>query len=214
LIDLMGKNNLLGPDILLVHPQGMTADELKMIGETKSPWSTAPVIEMSYSAVRNGTIQFAELEGLGVPLGLSLDSSGASANADFFAVMRTLMQANWRRTDTELKIQFNPRRLVELATLEGARRLGVDDITGSLKPGKRADLILVRTSDINMAPFTDPAHMIVQSANPSNVDTVMIDGRVMKSGGKLVGIDVPRIVREAADTALRVREAAEKIARG
>ena len=61
LIDLMGRNNLLGPDLLLVHPQGMTADELRMIGETRSPWSIAPVIEMSYSAVRNGTIQYSEL---------------------------------------------------------------------------------------------------------------------------------------------------------
>ena len=62
LIDLMGRNNLLGPHILLVHPQGMSADELKMIGDSKSPWSIAPVIEMSYSAVRNGIIQYDELE--------------------------------------------------------------------------------------------------------------------------------------------------------
>jgi len=70
LIGLMGKNTLLGPDMLLVHPQGMTAEELKMVGDTRSPWSTAPVIEMSYSAVRNGQIQYHELSEMGVPLGL------------------------------------------------------------------------------------------------------------------------------------------------
>ena len=64
-----------------------------------------------------------------------------------------------------------------------------------------------------MAPFTDPARMVVQSTNPSNVDTVMIDGRILKSGGKLIGIDVARIVREANDTAQRVRAEAERISK-
>jgi 5-methylthioadenosine/S-adenosylhomocysteine deaminase len=53
----------------------------------------------------------------------------------------------------------------------------------------------------------------VQSTNPSNVDTVMIDGRILKSGGKLIGFDVPRIVREANDTAKRVRAEAERISK-
>jgi cytosine/adenosine deaminase-related metal-dependent hydrolase len=105
---------------------------------------------MSYSAVRNGTIQFAELEAKGIQQSLSTDSSGASASADFFNSMRALMWSNWHRTDTDLKLQYKPKRLVELATIEGARTLGLGDITGSLKPGKRADLIpcgrMVRTS--------------------------------------------------------------------
>jgi len=96
----------------------------------------------------------------------------------------------------------------------GARALGIADRVGSLTPGKRADIILVRTTDLNMAPFTEPAHMIVQSANPSNVDTVMIDGRILKRGGKLVGFDVARIVAEANDTATRVRAEAERVNRG
>ena len=149
LIDLMGKNNLLGPDLLLVHPQGMTADELKMIGETRSPWSIASVIEMSYSAVRNGIIQYSELNAMGVPLGLSIDASAAT-NADFFNVMRALMWSDWQRTGAPLRLK--PRRLVELATIEGAKLLGLADKTGSLTPGKRADLIMIRTTDLNMAP--------------------------------------------------------------
>jgi len=106
------------------------------------------------------------------------------------------------------------RRALEMATMGGARALGIADRVGSLAPGKRADIILVRTTDVNMAPFTDPDRMIVQSASPANVDTVMIDGRVLKHGGKLVGIDVARIVREANDTARRVRAEAERVGRG
>jgi len=205
LIDLMGKNNLLGPDILLVHPQGMTADELKMIGETKSPWSIAPVIEMSYSAVRNGTIQYSELNAMGTQLGLSIDASAAT-NADFFNVMRALMWSDWQRSGAPLRLK--PKRLVELATIEGAKLLGLANKTGSLTPGKRADLIMVRTTDLNMA--RDPYYAIVFQGQPSNVDTVLVDGRILARGGKLTAVDVPKLIGEAAESARGIEERAKR----
>jgi len=207
LVDLMGKNNLLGPDMLLVHPQGMTKDELKMIGDTKTPWSTAPVIEMSYSAVRNGLIQYDELSGMGVPLGLSIDASAAT-NADFFNVMRALMWSDWERHGAPQRLK--PKRLVELATIEGAKLLGLADKTGSLTPGKRADLIMVRTNDINMAPIGDPYYAIVFQGQPSNVDTVMVDGRILVRGGKHTAVDVAKTVREAADSVRAISERASR----
>ena len=186
----------------------MTADELKMIGDTRSPWSIAPVIEMSYSAVRNGTIQYSELNRMGVPLGLSIDASAAT-NADFFNVMRALMWSDWQRTGAPLRLK--PRRLVELATIEGARLLGLADRTGSLTPGKRADLIMIRTSDINMAPVSDPYYAIVFQGQPSNVDTVMVDGRILARNGKLTAVDVARTVREAAESARGIEERAKRV---
>jgi cytosine/adenosine deaminase-related metal-dependent hydrolase len=207
LIDLMGKNKLLGPDMLLVHPQGMTPDELKTIGDTKTPWSTAPVIEMSYSAVRNGTIQYSELNAMGVQLGLSIDASAAT-NADFFNVMRALMWSDWQRTGAPLRLK--PPRLVELATIEGAKLLGIADRTGSLTPGKRADLIMIRTTDINMAPVRDPYYAIVFQGQPSNVDTVMVDGRILARGGRLTAVDVAKTVREAAESARGMDERAKR----
>jgi cytosine/adenosine deaminase-related metal-dependent hydrolase len=207
LIDLMGRNNLLGPDMLLVHPQGMTADELKMIGESKSPWSTAPVIEMSYSAVRNGTIQYSELSDMGVQLGLSIDASAAT-NADFFNVMRALMWSDWQRTGAPLRLK--PRRLVELATIEGAKLLGLADKTGSLTPGKRADLIMIRSGDINMAPVGDPYYALVFQGQPSNVDTVVVDGRILARGGALTAVDVAKLVGEATVSARGIEERAKR----
>jgi cytosine/adenosine deaminase-related metal-dependent hydrolase len=79
--------------------------------------------------------------------------------------------------------------------------MGVDDQIGPLKPGKRADLIVLSTRDVNMDVFTDPAHMLVTAAQPSNVDTVMIDGRILKRGGKPTAVD-PRAVVADAGTAL------------
>lgn len=206
LIALMGQNNLLGPDMLLVHPQGMTDAELKMVAEAKAPYSSAPVIEMSYSAVRNGIIQYNELNGMGVQLGLSIDASAAT-NADFFNVMRALMWSDWERHGAPQRLK--PHRLVELATIEGAKLLGLADKTGSLTPGKRADLIMLRTTDINMAPVGDPYYAIVFQGQPSNVDTVVVDGRVLARGGKLVAIDVAKTVQEAADSARAIGERAK-----
>lgn len=80
--------------------------------------------------------------------------------------------------------KLKPKRLVELATIEGARLLGIAEKTGSLTPGKRADLITVRANDINMAPLGDPFYAIVFFGQPSNVDTVMADGRILVRNGK------------------------------
>jgi cytosine/adenosine deaminase-related metal-dependent hydrolase len=95
-----------------------------------------------------------------------------------------------------------------MATINGARALGLADITGSLTPGKRADLILIRTTDLNIAPLAQIETTIVQSATPGNVDTVMIDGRIIKRAGHLMHFDVPEIVHRAEQSALRVRQGA------
>ena len=63
--------------------------------------------------------------------------------------------------------------------------MGIGDQIGSLKAGKRADLIMVSTRGINLGVFGDPAHMLVTAAEPANVDTVVVDGRILKRNGKL-----------------------------
>jgi 5-methylthioadenosine/S-adenosylhomocysteine deaminase len=86
--------------------------------------------------------------------------------------------------------------------------MGVDERVGSLVPGKRADLIMVNTRDINLAVFSEPAHMIVEAAQPSNVDTVMVDGRVLKRGGRLTAIDTGRVADEASAALAALRKRA------
>ena len=85
-----------------------------------------------------------------------------------------------------------------MSIVNGAKALGLSDVTGSLTPGKRADLILVRANDLNMVPFHDANSAIVKSARVANVDTVIIDGRIRKRDGKLIGIDVPELAENAA----------------
>jgi len=87
-----------------------------------------------------------------------------------------------------------------MATIDGAHDLGFGDLVGSLKPGKRADLITVRIDELNMnsANGIDPFTLLVNSAQPSNVDMVVSDGRIYKRYGKLTTLDAREISLAAA----------------
>jgi 5-methylthioadenosine/S-adenosylhomocysteine deaminase len=87
--------------------------------------------------------------------------------------------------------------MLEIGTIDGARALALGDVTGSLTPGKRTDLIMIPTNSLNMGVFTDPAHMALECTQPENVEMVIVDGRILKSGGKLTTLSAPVIVREA-----------------
>ena len=80
--------------------------------------------------------------------------------------------------------------ILRAATINGAHAAGIERRTGSLTPGKQADIILVRTGDINVFPANNVAGTIVQAADRSNVDTVMVAGQLRKSGGRLLDVDV------------------------
>ena len=91
---------------------------------------------------------------------------------------------------------MSTRRILEMATIDAARSLGLGDVVGSLTPGKRADLIMVRTRDVATAPRTDVPNLLALAAGAENVDTVMVDGRIRKRHGRLVDIDEASVVRE------------------
>src|SRR5262249_43811159 len=96
------------------------------------------------------------------------------------------------------EFKLSARRVLELGTIEGARSLGIDDRVGSLKPGKRADLIMISTDHINLGVLTDPSHLVVEAAQPANVDTVIVDGRVLKRGGKMTSLSIDQVLQDAA----------------
>lgn len=197
-VPVLAEHGLLGKDLQLVHPQGMTAADCALMAATGTTMTCSPTIEMLYAQATRGVIQFHELEEAGVLQSLSVDSSGASANADFFACMRALLWSHKQRFGNRQPL--SARRLLRLATLDGARDLGLDRLIGSLTPGKRADIQIVRTTDLNMAPVFDPAHALVYSAQPSNVDTVLIDGRVLLRRGQPTRWDSAAVAHEATES--------------
>jgi cytosine/adenosine deaminase-related metal-dependent hydrolase len=89
------------------------------------------------------------------------------------------------------------RRVLELATIDGARDLGLDDRIGSLTPGKRADIVAVRLDSLSMAPAVDPLRVLAMCASPADVDLVIADGRILKRDGRLTSLDPAGVVATA-----------------
>ena len=151
-IRLLESAGLLGPDVQLVHPLLTTAEERKILRERGVSYSMSPVGE-SQRPASAGVIQLAELLEAGVKVSMSIDHTG-TYNVDFFQCMRVLYSLHKHRVGN--RVPLTAKRLVQLATLDGAVDLGIAGRTGSLTPGKRADMILVRTGDINMAHWAIP----------------------------------------------------------
>jgi 5-methylthioadenosine/S-adenosylhomocysteine deaminase len=196
-VTALEQEGLLGPDVQLVHPTSTTAAERELLAERGTSFSSSPHTELR-RLQEAGDAQVAELLEAGVQVSLSVDHI-AGLNCDFFSTMRTLHWMHSHRIGD--RVPLSTRRLVELATIEGARDLGLAEQIGSLTPGKRADLILVRTTDANIAPVHEPTHALVFAAQPRNVDTVVIDGRILLRGGQLTALDEEQVVREAVESA-------------
>ncbi len=201
-IALLARERLLGRDVQVIHATWVSPEEIRALAESGASVSVSPYTEMR---IGFGFPPTGEFLAAGIPLGLSVDTTALSGNADMFAIMKAIQNIENGRAQNEFKLPA--RRVLELATIEGARSMGMADRIGSIVPGKRADLILVDTRDVNLGVPSDPAHLLVEAAQPANVDTVMVDGRVLKRGGRLTAVDVPAVVADAsqANAALRKR---------
>ena len=200
-----------------IHKLGLSLENMQFIhaiytapGEmdliASSPRASVSISPASEMRIGYGLTKVAEFLDHKVNLALSVDTTPLTGNADMFGIMKLVQNLENGRSEDEFKLPA--RRVVELATIEGARALGLADRTGSLKKGKQADLIMVNTQDINIGPFTEPASMLVDSAQGWNVDTVIVDGRILKRNGKLTAIDVPPLMEQASTATRAIKERA------
>jgi 5-methylthioadenosine/S-adenosylhomocysteine deaminase len=202
-IEVLEADGLLGDDMLLAHCLYISSTEREYLADFGIPVSMSPLSELRLGM---GSPPINEHVAAGVQVSLSLDTTAISATADVFQAMRVAvgLQSISAKDATAL----TPRRVLEMTTIDGARALGLEEVIGSLTIGKRADLIMVRTDELNMAPVWDPVVAIVHSAQPSNVDTVMLDGRILKWKGELTTVNTPKVIAEAEDSLKQLCERA------
>ncbi|POM22784.1 Melamine deaminase [Actinomadura rubteroloni] len=191
------KDGLLGPHVTLIHATGLTVEAWRAIGDTGTTVSLAPTSDAQIG-LETAIPAIDEALAAGVRPGLSIDVEVALAS-DMFTQMRALhaiqrMRAVNRAYGTDaIPNRITTRDVLDFATLQGARTNGLDSITGSLTPGKQADLLVVNATDVNTMPLNDAVGTLVLGADPRNIETVLVAGVIRKSGGRLVGVDAAQL---------------------
>jgi 5-methylthioadenosine/S-adenosylhomocysteine deaminase len=190
MIAQLADQHMLGPHVQLIHALYTTAAEREAVRTSGASVSISPWSEM---LIGYGVSPVKELEDSGVLLNLSIDTLPLTGTADMWSVVR--LATALLRGQAEQELAVGTRRILEMATIDAARGLGIGDVTGSLTPGKRADLIMVRSDDVATAPLTDAPNLLALAAGAENVDTVVVDGRILKRHGRLTRVDPERVVR-------------------
>jgi 5-methylthioadenosine/S-adenosylhomocysteine deaminase len=198
--------DLLYPGTTYIHASHLSEEEWLLVRDSGGNVSLAPQIEIQMG---HGWAPAAMADSLGIPVGLSSDVA-TTASSDQFTQMHAVFgsergrrhQATWDEDldgNTPTPDLINVRQVLRWATHDGAKVAGVADRTGSITPGKKADLVIIDTDAVNVAPVIDPVAAVVCAADISNVETVIVDGRIVKRDGKLVAeLSGPRKLVEAS----------------
>jgi 5-methylthioadenosine/S-adenosylhomocysteine deaminase len=201
-IDKLHRHKLLGPDITCLHCCTSGDDEFKLLADTGATASVSAL--MAALAKGFGLPATGRLLAHGVRPSLSTDSE-MTASGDMFTEMRAALAAERLICNNHLENgpphpMLTAADVLGFTTIEGARSVGLEAKVGSITPGKRADLIMVRCDQLNLAPLIDPIGALVIGGHAGNVEAVMVDGKFLKWAGELVSADIPRARRLLAES--------------
>lgn len=203
----MNEAGLLGSDLTFVHCGESSDDELRMMADHGVSAAVAPQHEQGLPGIGHTPID--RLRGLGITTGLSSDTEAFGAS-DMFVQMKVALAATRARVnggDSRFEdplSTFSVEDVFGMATQAAADTLGLGDLVGSITVGKAADLVLLRTEDLNLHPVVEPIAAVVNAAHPGNIDTVIVGGNIRKRAGRLVGVDYDRIRDLAAESQRRI----------
>jgi 5-methylthioadenosine/S-adenosylhomocysteine deaminase len=182
-----------GPHVLLAHCVWLNDTEIDLLARSQTRVAHCPSSNLKLGS---GIAPVPEMIGRGVSVSLGADGAPCNNRLDMFTEMRAaaLMQ----------KARLGPRTLpaldvLRMATIEGARALGLDREIGSIEVGKLADLILIDASRLHTTPRPDPVSTIVYAATASDVEAVVIDGRVVMRDGELTTVNEQEVITKAEE---------------
>jgi 5-methylthioadenosine/S-adenosylhomocysteine deaminase len=203
---------LLGPDTTYIHCCYFSEEEWKLVADSSGTISVAPQVEMQMG---HGWPPIMKAREYGLRPSLSADVV-TTVPGDMFSEMRCAFAAErWKINDSVWESEepvpdtmLTARDMLTMATLDGAHVAGLEDRTGSLTPGKQADVVVIDGSGQGIAPIIDPVASVVLCADTSNVDTVIIDGKIRKRDGKLLANWDParKRLQESSDYLVEARE--------
>ncbi|WP_330334230.1 amidohydrolase family protein [Streptomyces sp. NBC_00536] len=194
------RAGLLGPDVTLIHATGLTGGAWRAMGHAGTTVALAPTSEAQIG-LETAVPAVDEALAAGIRPGLSIDVEVALAG-DMFTQMRALHSIQrMRAVNAAYGTGREPARIgtldvLDFATLQGARTNGLDGVTGSLTPGKQADLLVIEAEDINNMPLNDPVGTVVLGADARNITAVFIAGQLRKWDRRVLGVDLQALREE------------------
>ncbi len=207
--DRLAQAGLLGDNNNIVHGNDLTDAQLSFMLDQGVTFSLTPETEMFQG---HGFAITGRLRRLGHQPSLGVDLESC-ISGDMFTVARMAMatqrafdnaQSKQERGQLPDTSTITAREALAWVTIEGARMLKMQDRIGSLTPGKQADVVLIRASDLNMQPMHDPVTSVVTQTSMSNIDTVMVAGQLKKSKGQLLADDIALLQHRLSDSGLRI----------
>jgi 5-methylthioadenosine/S-adenosylhomocysteine deaminase len=197
-LDPLAQDKLVGPDNTFNHCGALPERTWQIFVEAGANINVCPRSDAQY-ALGEGICALQTAWNHGIKPGFSVDNE-TSYSTDMFTEMRValflqraLAQNKRFLGDANPPKPLMVRDVFYCATMGGAVCAGLDGKVGSLAPGKEADLLMVRADDINLYPSNNAVGTVVQAAERSNIDTVIIGGRVRKYRGEVVGLDMKRL---------------------
>ncbi len=193
---------LLGPDVVVAHCTYLTPDQAERVGRRGTAVAHCP---SSNAKLEARIAPIGPLRASGAVVGLGTDAASCNNGMDLFEEMKLASLLNKVAADDPAMLTTT--EVLRMATIDGARALGLDRQIGSLEVGKRADLIAVRTSSARVQPWHDDAANLVYAARGSDVSAVWIDGEQLLREGKPTRLDAGTALSKAVEAAARLTRA-------
>ncbi|GGK00590.1 cytosine deaminase [Streptomyces camponoticapitis] len=194
------KHGILSPDVTLIHSTGLTSEAWKAMGGTGTTVALAPTSDAQIG-LETAIPAVDEALSVGIRPGLSIDVEVALAS-DMFTQMRTLhaiqrmLAVNAAYGTDQQPSRLTTHDVLDFATLQGAHTNGLARVTGSLTPGKKADLLVIRAEDLNNMPLNDPIGTVVLGSDARNISAVLVNGEPRKWNGTVLDVDLSTLRSE------------------
>lgn len=196
-VGFLASLGVLSPNLLACHCVHLTEDDIALLKKHDVKVAHNPESNMKLAS---GIAPAPELLKMGVCVGIGTDGCASNNNLDIFHEMS--MAAKLGKVHMHDPAAMNAKSVLRMATIDGARALGLSGITGSLEPGKKADIIILDTRKPHLTPMYNPVSHLVYAARGSDVQTSVINGRLIMEDRKILSFDT-------AKASERVRKIAE-----
>lgn len=190
-VELLHDLGLLGPTTVLAHAVDLTDAEIEMIASSGSSVAHNPLSNMKLAS---GFCRVPDLLKAGVTVGIGTDGTASSNDLDLYVALR--FAATIHKGNSLDPLVIPAAAALRMATIDGARALGLEDTLGSLEIGKRADIQILAHDHPNLIPSFDPISTVAFAAGRGDVRTVIVDGKVVVENGVALNCDMERIAAE------------------